>query len=105
MYPALFFIVNEVEELNINSKMKKLQMAILQSGLAISINRSQFYSVEQNRFIPMVSLSTKVFHYYERLGEWKDQTFEIIRTSSQVDALMCLLEIYKAVGNGDNSNI
>ncbi len=84
--------------MNINSKMKKLQMAILQSGLAISINRSQFYSVEQNRFIPMVSLSTKVFHYYERLGEWKDQTFEIIRTSSQVDALMCLLEIYKAVG-------
>ncbi len=91
--------------MNINSKMKKLQMAILQRGLAISINRSQFYSVEQNRFIPMVSLSTKVFHYYERLGEWKDQTFEIIRTSSQVDALMCLLEIYKAVGNGDNSNI
>jgi len=90
---------------NINSKMKKLQMAILQSGLAISINRSQFYSVEQNRFIPMVSLSTKVFHYYERLGEWKDQTFEIIRTSSQADALICLLEIYKAVGNGDNSNI
>nr|DAR36865.1 MAG TPA: hypothetical protein [Caudoviricetes sp.] len=85
--------------------MKKLQMAILQSGLAISINRSQFYSVEQNRFIPMVSLSTKVFHYYERLGEWKDQTFEIIRTSSQADALICLLEIYKAVGNGDNSNI
>ena len=91
--------------MNINSKMKKLQMAILQSGLAISINRSQFYSVEQNRFIPMVSLSTKIFHYYERLGEWKDQTFEIIRTSSQADALMCLLEIYKAVGNGDNSNI
>lgn len=91
--------------MNINSKMKKLQMAILQSGLAISINRSQFYSVEQNRFIPMVSLSTKVFHYCEKLGEWKDQTFEIIRTSSQVDALMCLLEIYKAVGNGDNSNI
>ena len=91
--------------MNINSKMKKLQMAILQRGLAISINRSQFYSVEQNRFIPMVSLSTKVFHYYDRLGEWKDQTFEIIRTSSQVDALMCLLEIYKAVGNGDNSNI
>lgn len=91
--------------MNINSKMKKLQMAILQSGLAISINRSQFYSVEQNRFIPMVSLSTKVFHYYERLGEWKDQTFEIIRTSSQADALICLLEIYKAVGNGDNSNM
>ena len=91
--------------MNINSKMKKLQMAILQRGLAISINRSQFSSVEQNRFIPMVSLSTKVFHYYEGIGEWKDQTFEIIRTSSQVDALMCLLEIYKAVGNGDNSNI
>lgn len=83
--------------MNINGKMKKLQMAILNTGLAIAINRTQFYSVEQKRFIPMISLSTKVFHYYEKTCEWKDQTFEIIRTSSQVDALMCLVDIYKAV--------
>ena len=90
---------------NINGKIKKLQMAILQKGLVITISRSQFYSTEQNRFIPMISLSTKVFHYYEKFGEWKDQTFEIIRTPSQAEALMCLVDIYKAVGNGDNSNI
>lgn len=83
--------------MNINGTMKKLQMAILQTGLVITISRSQFYSVEQNRFIPMISLSTRVFHYFEKSDEWKEQTFEIIRTSSQVDALMCLVDIYRAV--------
>ena len=61
------------------------------------ISRNQFYSADQKRFIPVISLSTKVFHYYDRLGIWKDQQFEIIRTSSQVDAILCLVEIYKAV--------
>lgn len=83
--------------MNINGKMKKLQQAILQTGLAITIGHSQFYSTEQNRFIPIITLSTKVTHYYERLEIWKDQTYEIIRTSSQVDALMCMVDIYKAV--------
>lgn len=72
-------------------------MAILQTGLAITIGRSQFYSQKEHRFIPMISLSTKVCHYCKKSGEWKDQTFEIIRTSSQADALMCLVDIYKAV--------
>ena len=83
--------------MNINSTMKKLQKAILQTGLAIAISRSQFYSVDQNRFIPIISLTTKVCHFYEKTQSWKDQTFEIIRTSSQVDAMMCLVDIYKAV--------
>lgn len=83
--------------MNINVTMRKLQTAILQTGLAITISRSQFYSSEQKRFIPIISLSTKVYHYYEKAGEWKDQTFEIIRTSSQVDALLCMVDIYKAV--------
>ena len=83
--------------MNISSTMKKLQKAILQNGLAVAISRSQFYSVEQNRFIPIISLSTKVTHYYEKLGEWKEQNYEIIRTSSQIDALMCMVDIYKAV--------
>ena len=83
--------------MNINGTMKKLQKAILQYGLAITISRGEFYSTDQHRFIPTITLSTKVYHYYERLGEWKDQVFEIIRTTSQVDALMCMVEIYKAV--------
>jgi len=85
------------DEMNIAGTMKKLQKAILQTGLVININRTQFYSANQKRFIPVISLTTKVFHYYESTCEWKDQTFEIIRTSSQVDALMCLVDIYKAV--------
>lgn len=83
--------------MNFNTTMKKLQKAILQTGLAISINRSQFYSAEQRRFIPIITLTTTVFHYYEKKGIWKDQNYEIIRTSSQVDVLMCLVDIYKAV--------
>lgn len=91
--------------MNINGKIKKLQMALLQRGLAIAIGRTQFYSNEQQRFIPIISLSTKVFHYYEKSGEWKDQTFEIIRTSSQTDVLMCLVDIYKAVTDSGDSDI
>lgn len=90
---------------NYNVTMKKLQMAILQTGLVININRTQFYSTEQKRFIPMICLTTKVSHYYEQFGEWRDQTFEIIRTSSQIDALMCLVDIYKAVKNIDSSDV
>lgn len=83
--------------MNINATIKKLQAAILQTGLVITIGRSQFYSPEQKRFIPIISLSTKVAHYNEKTKEWKNQTFEIIRTSSQVDALLCMVDIYKAV--------
>ncbi len=83
--------------MNINATMKKLQMAILQTGLPVSISRSQFYSANQKRFIPIITLSIPVFHYYEKQGIWKDQNFEIIRTSSQVEALECLADIYKAV--------
>ena len=85
------------EIVNINATMKKLQKAILQQGLTVTITRGQFYSAEQQRFVPVITLSTKVYHYYEKLGEWKDQTFEILRTSSQVDALLCMVDIYKAV--------
>lgn len=83
--------------MNINLKMKKLQKAILQAGMVVTINRSQFYSAENNRFIPVISLTTKVSHYNQQRGEWKDQMYEILRTSSQVDALLCLVDIYKAV--------
>ncbi|MCM1159369.1 MAG: hypothetical protein NC300_11400 [Bacteroidales bacterium] len=83
--------------MNIAGMMKKLQRAILETGLVVNINRTQFYSADQKRFIPVISLTTKVFHYYESTKEWKEQTFEIIRTSSQIDVLTCLVDIYKAV--------
>lgn len=82
--------------MNINGTMKKLQTAILQTGLPITISRSQFYSVDQNRFVPVITLSTKISALNKK-GEWKDRDFKIIRTTSQVDALLCMVDIYKAV--------
>ena len=82
--------------MKIKGTTKKLQSAILQTGLPITITSSQFYSVDQNRFIPIITLSTKTFTKCKN-GEWKDKNYEILRTSSQVEILLCLAEIYKAV--------
>ena len=82
--------------MNKKGTMKKLQTAILQTGLAITISHNQFYSPDQKRFVPIIVLSTKVYSL-GRDGEWKDRNYEILRTSSQIDALMYLVEIYKAV--------
>lgn len=98
MFGSFYFAKKRGSEIvNINRTMKKLQMAILQTGLAVTISRTQFYSMEQHRFIPTISLSTKVYHYYRQTGKWGEQTYEILHTSSQADALTCLAEIYKAV--------
>ena len=82
--------------MNINGTIKKLQTAILQSGLIITISRSQFYSADQKRFVPIITLSTKVSSLNKK-NEWKEKEFEIIRTSSQIDVMLCLVDIYKAV--------
>lgn len=83
--------------MNINGTIKKLQTAILRTGLVITINRSQFYSGEQKRFITMISLSTKETYYCEKRQGWKERSFEIIKTPSQVEVLNCMVDIYKAV--------
>lgn len=83
--------------MNINGTMKKLQKAILHKGLAIAINRSQFYSVDKGCFIPIISLTTRITYYSEKKQEWKEKNYEIISTTSQVEALECLVDIYKAV--------
>ena len=83
--------------MNISGTIKKLQKAILHKGLAISINRNQFYSPDKGCFIPIISLITRVTYYSEKKEEWKEKNFEIIRTTSQIDVLECLVDIYKAV--------
>ena len=82
--------------MNINGTIKKLQTVLLQLGLPIAISRSQFYSADQKRFVPIITLSMKV-SALTKMGTWKDINYEIIRTSSQVDVLLCLVDIYKAV--------
>ena len=83
--------------MNVNAIMNKLQTAILHKGLAISINRTQFFSAEQKRFIPVITLTTKVTHRNQNTGKWSNQDYEIMRTCSMPDALECLADIYKAV--------
>lgn len=82
--------------MRLNQIMRKLQRAILQTGLPIKIGTSQFYSAEQKRFITMYILSTNVFQK-NRHDEWKKSNYEIIRTASQIEIVECLKDIWEAV--------
>ena len=83
--------------MNLNSRMKKLQTAIIKTGLIIKINRNQFYSVDQERMITSYSVCTPVDYYSARKEEWKIMDYEILRTCSVPEVIFCLLDIYKAV--------
>ena len=74
---------------------RKLQKAILSTGLIIKIGTSQFYSKDQERLITVTIISTPTLHLTKR-GEWKDCDYEILRTASQYDTVMCLKEIWEA---------
>lgn len=76
--------------------MRKLQRAILQTGLVIKIGTTQFYSAEQKRMITIYILSTRVLQKNQR-GEWKEKDYEILRTASQIEVVNCLNNIWQAV--------
>lgn len=78
---------------NLNGIMKKLQRAILSTGLIIKIGSSQFYSADQNRMITMWTVSTPTLERAQ--NGWKVRDMEIIRTASQVDVVMTLKEIWE----------
>lgn len=82
--------------LNLNSIMRKLQRAILQTGLVIKIGTTQFYSTEQKRMITIYILSTQVMQKNQR-DEWKEKDYEILRTASQIEIVNCLNDIWQAV--------
>ena len=82
--------------LNMNSIMRKLQRAILQTGLVIKIDTTQFYSPEKKRMITIYILSTRVLQKNRR-GEWKEKDYEILRTASQIEVVNCLNDIWQAV--------
>lgn len=81
---------------NLKSIQHKLQKAILSTGLIIKIGTSQFYSHEQERLITVTIISTPVFRPTKH-ENWKDCDYEILRTASQYDVVMCLKEIWEAV--------
>ena len=83
--------------MNLNGRMKKLQTAIVKTGLVIKINTHQFYSSDQNRMITSYSICTPVSYFSERKQEWKNMDFEILKTCSMPEIIFCLVDLYKAV--------
>lgn len=83
--------------MNLNGKMKKLQTAILKTGLVIKINSNQFYSAEQKRMITSYRICTPVLSYSDKYQEWKMIDYEILKSCSMPDIIFCLIDIYKAV--------
>lgn len=79
--------------MNLNVTMKKLQHAILSTGLVIKISTSQFYSVEQDRMITMWILTTPALQ--NGRNGWKMRDYEILRTASAIEVVKCLADIWE----------
>ncbi len=82
---------------NLRGKMKKLQTALVKNGLIVKINQNQFYSEDQKRMITSYQIALLVDTYDLDQNEWKKKNYEILKSCSMVDIIMCLLEMYKAV--------
>ena len=81
--------------MNLNGISKKLQRAILHTGLVIKFGTRQFYSEEQKRIITIYSLTTPI--YQKTKSGWKDVEYEIIKTASMIEVVNSLNDIWKAV--------
>lgn len=79
--------------MNLNAVMKKLQRAILSTGLVVKIGQNQFYSQEQNRMITIWILSTPTLQNCR--NGWRMRDYEILRTASAVEAVKCLDDIWE----------
>ena len=65
--------------------MYKLQLALKQKGIIVTINTNQFYSNEQDRFIKMYKI--------------KKNKKNLITTASQIQAVKVLNELWQEVKN------
>ncbi len=83
--------------MNLKGRMKKLQTAIVKTGLVIKINTNQFYSDDQKRMITSYRICTPITYFSKRYQEWKTTDYEILKSCSMIDIVFCLLDIYKAV--------
>lgn len=83
--------------MNLKGRMKKLQTAIVKTGLVIKINTNQFYSDDQKRMITSYRICTPITYFSKRYQEWKTKDYEILKSCSMIDIVFCLLDIYKAV--------
>lgn len=83
----------EENSMNLNATMKKLQRAILSTGLVIKIGTSQFYSPEHGRMITMWILSTPTLQ--NGRNGWRMRDYEILRMASAVEAMKCLADVWE----------
>lgn len=65
--------------------MYKLQLALKQKGVIVTINTNQFYSNEKNRFIKMYSI--------------RQNKKNLITTASQIQAIQALNQLWQEVKN------
>lgn len=79
---------------NLRRLIKKLQTAILHTGLVVKINVYKFYSKEQKRMISKYQITTPV-SCRNKHGEWKNKDYEILSTCSTVEVVECLNDIYQ----------
>ena len=63
----------------------KLQLALKQKGVIVTINTNQFYSNEQDRFIKMYTI--------------KKNKKNLITTASQIQAIQVLNQLWQEVKN------
>ena len=80
--------------MNLNSKKKKLQIAINRLGLQLKINTVQFYSEDQKRMITSYVLKTPTLYYSKKFKEYRLRDYEILKTCSMVDIVLCMRDIY-----------
>lgn len=79
--------------MNFSAKMKKLQRAILSTGLVVKIGTNQFYSQAQGRMITMYILSTPTLQ--NTRNGWKMRDYEILRSASAVGIVKCLADVWE----------
>lgn len=79
--------------MNLNTTTKKLQRAILSTGLVIKIGTSQFYSPEQGRMITMWILSTPTLQ--NGRNGWRMRDYEILRSASAAEVVKCLADMWE----------
>lgn len=88
--------------MNLNTTMKKLQRAILSTGLVIKTETSQFYSPEQGRMITMWILSTPTLQ--NGRNGWSMRDYEILRSASAVEVVKCLADVWDEVKEWKNES-
>lgn len=85
--------------MNLKSKLKKLQTALVKSGVIVKINQTQFYSADQQRMITQYHVILPTEEYNEEKEKNIVKNTEILKTCSVPEVINCLLSMYRQVNS------